>query len=168
MANIKSDKPIEKALSWREKSISLPKSLEEIITKATRAENIRNIEKAQEMVINEINQAENTMPVMIGPVYSVAVPESIEQKKIESVLASGLEDIYLSLAPEKRREFKRVGEETADKINKLLAKAKINLGEIIRLIKKWLSLIPGINKYFLEQEAKIKADEIIKIKQVNK
>jgi len=32
------------------------------------------------------------------------------------------------------------------------------------LIKKWLLLIPGVNKYFLEQEAKIKADEIVKMK----
>jgi hypothetical protein len=168
MANIKSDKPIEKVLSWREKGLAMPKGLEDLISKGVQAEKIRNIEKAQETVINEINQAENMPSATIGPVLSVAVPGSIEQKKIENVLATGLEDIYMSLAPEKKKEFKRLGEETANKINQLLAKARINLGDIIRLIKKWLSLIPGINKYFLEQEAKIKADEIIKMKQVNK
>jgi len=51
------------------------------------------------------------------------------------------------------------------KINTLLDKAKINLGKIASLIRKWLSIIPGVNKFFLEQEAKIKADEIMKLKE---
>jgi len=29
----------------------------------------------------------------------------------------------------------------------------------------WLKLIPGVNKFFLEQEAKIKTDEVLKLKQ---
>jgi len=86
------------------------------------------------------------------------------QKQIEQVLASGLEQIYIAMPEEKQRQFKLAGEQTAALINRLLAKAKVKINAIIKLIKKWLSLIPGVNKYFLEQEAKIKADEIIKIK----
>jgi hypothetical protein len=30
----------------------------------------------------------------------------------------------------------------------------------LKLIREWLLIIPGVNKYFLEQEAKIKTDKI--------
>ena len=86
------------------------------------------------------------------------------EKEIEKTLEVGLEDIYKNMSIEKRGEFKRAGEETADKINKLLEKTKVKAKKIINLIKKWLSLIPGVNKFFLEQEAKIKTDEIMKLK----
>ena len=39
-----------------------------------------------------------------------------------------------------------------------------DLFKIIDVIKKWLSIIPGINKFFLEQEAKIKTDKIMELK----
>lgn len=86
------------------------------------------------------------------------------KEKIEKVLEENLGDLYLSMPPEKRREFKIIGEQTAAKINLLMEKTKFKVKEIINLIKYWLSFIPGINKYFLEQEAKIKTDRIIKIK----
>ncbi len=88
----------------------------------------------------------------------------IRSKKIDDILAFGLNDIFLTLSPEKQHEFKVKGEETRDKINILFGKAKINVGKIIFLIKKWLSVIPTVNRFFLEQEAKIKADKIIKLK----
>ncbi len=87
-----------------------------------------------------------------------------EEKEIEKALESGLEDIYLKMSPEKQKEFKAKGEETAKKINRLLHKAKVKIKDIIDLIKKWLAVIPGVNKFFIEKEAKIKTDEIVKIK----
>ncbi len=85
-------------------------------------------------------------------------------KEIDDILAYGLNDIFLSLSSEKQQEFKKKGEQTRDKINQLLNSAKLSIGKIVILIKKWLSLIPKVNRYFLEQEAKIKADKIIKLK----
>lgn len=85
-------------------------------------------------------------------------------QEIDDILAKGLNDIFLSLPADKQEEFRKKGEETRDKINQLLDKAKVNIGKIVVLIKKWLSLIPSVNRYFLEQEAKIKADKIIKLK----
>lgn len=89
-------------------------------------------------------------------------------KEIENILAKDLENAYQKMSPQKRKEFKKAGEEIAQKINNLLDKTKIKIQTIIGLIKDWLFLIPGINKFFLEQEAKIKAEEIIKIKADNK
>lgn len=83
---------------------------------------------------------------------------------IDNILAEGLNDIFLKMPPAKQAEFKKVGEETVTKINVLLSQARVRINKIIRLIRKWLNLVPGINKFFLEQEAKIKADKILQIK----
>jgi flagellar biosynthesis GTPase FlhF len=88
-----------------------------------------------------------------------------KQKEIEKILQNGLENIYLSLSPDKQREFKTEGEKATKEINILLSKTKVNVGKIIALIRKWLSVIPGVNKFFLEQETKIKADQILKLKE---
>lgn len=88
------------------------------------------------------------------------------EKQIEKVLESDLAEIYMNLSPDKQREFKIKGEEAARQINALLQKTKVKAKEILDLIKKWLSIIPGVNKFFLEQEAKIKADEIMKLKNI--
>jgi len=86
------------------------------------------------------------------------------EKEIDNFLAEGLSETFLAMSPEKQKVFKAEGEKTARKINELLNAAKINVSKIVSLIKKWLSLITGINKFFLDQEAKIKADKIIKMK----
>lgn len=86
------------------------------------------------------------------------------EKRIEKILEENMEEIYLKLSPEKQKEFRVMGEQTARQINAILEKTKFKIKEIINLIRKWLSIIPGLNKFFLEQEAKIKADKIIHLK----
>lgn len=85
-------------------------------------------------------------------------------QEIDNILAEGLHEIFLSLDPKKQQEFKRKGEETVAKINTLLNQTKVKINQIINLIRQWLRVVPGINKFFLEQETKIKADKILKIK----
>lgn len=98
----------------------------------------------------------------VSPVVQQARKE--REKRIEKILEENMEEIYLKLSPEKQKEFRIAGEQTAKKINEILGKAKFKIKEIINLIRKWLSLIPGVNKFFLEQEAKIKADKIVSLK----
>ncbi|MBD3247688.1 hypothetical protein GF382_00160 [Candidatus Falkowbacteria bacterium] len=94
-----------------------------------------------------------------------AVSKEARAKKLESIMADGLEDIYMNLDPAKQAEFKQAGEETARKINDLLDKAKVNIKKVLDLLKKWLSILPGVNKFFIEQEAKLRADKITKVKE---
>lgn len=94
-------------------------------------------------------------------------PQSYQQKRaqaIDNILAEGLNEVFLKMNPVEQKKFKAMGEETVVKINKLLDQTKVKVNKIISLIKKWLKLIPRVNHFFLEQEAKIKADKIIKIK----
>jgi hypothetical protein len=86
------------------------------------------------------------------------------RKDIENVLAKDLDDVFMSMTPAKRQEFKVEGEETARKINTMLDEAKIKIKKIIGLIRKWLNMVPGVNRFFLEQEVKIKTDEILRLK----
>ena len=85
--------------------------------------------------------------------------------QIEKILEKDLQDSFFSLDPLKQEEFKRKGEETARKIDVLLNRTRVKTEKIISLIRKWLSLLPGVNKFFLEKEAKKKAEEIIKLKE---
>ena len=83
---------------------------------------------------------------------------------IDKILADGLGDIFLKMSPVQQKEFQIKGEETVKKINLLLNEARVSVSKIVELIKKWLKLIPGVNKFFLEQETKLKVDKIIKMK----
>jgi hypothetical protein len=120
-------------------------------------------EKAAEKVI-EVKATAPAAPLAVRPLKSVISEYEERERQIENFLAQDLEEIYLGLPLEKQAEFRKTGEETAKKIEKLLEKTKVSIGKIVNLIRKWLSLIPGVNKFFLEQEAKIKADEIIKLR----
>ncbi|MFA5420549.1 MAG: hypothetical protein WC280_00780 [Patescibacteria group bacterium] len=101
----------------------------------------------------------------ISKAQKVLTDEEVERgKKIEEILSEGLNDVYLSMSPQKQSEFKRGGEEAMVKINKVLSKTKFSVEKIINIIKDWLKIIPGVNRFFLEQEAKIKTDRILKLK----
>lgn len=101
----------------------------------------------------------------LGGSTRARVEEKKHQKEIEDIMSKNLEEIYAKLPEHKQQEFKIKGEETARKIDILMHKTKVKLKKITKLIRKWLSIIPGVNKFFLEQSSKIKADEIVKLKQ---
>lgn len=140
---------------------SVPDKIEKISTPET-----GNFER--EKVKTEIEKLkEGKTGQEIGGIVSssnVGQKLSQRQKEIESILSEGLEKMYLEMTPEKQQEFKQVGEETAQKINLLLSSAKVKMKRVIDLIRGWLSLLPGVNKFFLEQETKIRVDKITKLK----
>jgi hypothetical protein len=81
--------------------------------------------------------------------------------KIEKILEEDLESFYFSMPPEKQQIFKEKGEETATKIEKMVEAGKVVARKVLKLIRAWLKFIPGVNKFFLEQEAKIKTDKVV-------
>lgn len=88
--------------------------------------------------------------------------------KIEKILEIGLADEYAKLSPIAKQEFKIKGEETTAKIRELLLATHVKVKKIFFLIIEWLRILPGVNKFFLEQEAKIKTDLILEIHKKNK
>lgn len=84
--------------------------------------------------------------------------------EVEKVMEEGLKDAFKELTPLQRQEFKIKGEQTAFAIRDLLQATHVKVKKIIRLIVEWLKMLPGINRFFLEQEAKIKTDKIVALK----
>ncbi len=87
------------------------------------------------------------------------------QMKYEELMADGLETAYVTMTPAQQEKFRKKGEEVAKAIEDLTIHLKLTARKVLHLIRAWLKLIPGVNKFFLEQEAKLKADEIIKVAQ---
>lgn len=110
------------------------------------------------------------VPVTVG-VPSVAQPaktrseKSETLRKIEHVLESDLQDVYKQLPPDLQQAFRKRGEDTAVQVEVLLQKVKVQTKKIFQLLFAWLKIIPGVNKYFLEQEAKLKTDELLRLKE---
>ncbi|HLA26027.1 MAG TPA: hypothetical protein VJ028_02610 [Patescibacteria group bacterium] len=83
--------------------------------------------------------------------------------EIESIMEENLREIYQNMPDELKIRFNSEGEKTAGEIKNLMQSLKATTKKLIDILKKWLLIIPGINKFFLEQEAKIKADKIMAI-----
>lgn len=83
--------------------------------------------------------------------------------EVEKVLSEDLGDAYAAMDPMTQREFKQRGEETALQIISLLQQAKVQVRKIIQLITGWMKMIPGVSKFFIAQEAKIKTDHLLAI-----
>lgn len=82
-------------------------------------------------------------------------------KQVESLLSEGLQQLYLSLPENRRAAFKQKGEQIANAITDMIMYGKAKVKEIWALIGSWLGTISGVNKYYVEQEIKIKTDRIM-------
>ncbi len=100
---------------------------------------------------------------------ALAPQDQENYKKLEAILEADLADLYNSMDPNDQMKFKIKGEETARNIFQLIYyQSKIKVSKLVSLIRSWLVLIPGINKFFLEQETKIKTDKILELVDKNK
>ena len=112
-------------------------------------------------------EAESVSTVLVppSPAPFVLTEPVVLQKKVEHILEEDLARLYSELNQQDQAKFKILGETTAKKITTLLQQTKFKISEILALIKQWLLSITGINRYFVEQEAKIKAEKILKLRQ---
>ncbi len=84
--------------------------------------------------------------------------------KVEKIMEEGLKDAFIEMTPVQQQEFKLKGEQTAFEIRNLLKAGKVKVKKVFSLLVEWLKMLPGVNRFFAEQEAKIKADKIISLK----
>lgn len=83
--------------------------------------------------------------------------------RVEKIMEEGLGNFYSSLPEDAKPAFKAKGEEIATEIAGMMKDVKLRISRVIRLLREWLMTIPKANKFFLEQEAKIKADKIVEL-----
>ena len=118
-------------------------------------------EKESEEVTEELATLAKALP---SPV-TVKISKSKTLASIEHLLEEDLKEVYIAMPSTQKALFRRVGEQTAVQIESLMKQAQLQIVKILELIKRWLQIIPGVNKFFLEQEAKIKTDEIMKLRE---
>ncbi len=129
-------------------------------------------EKAREVLAEEEKAKEAAAPVVaVIPSEATAAPTVQKDEltvQIEDFLAEDLLEVYANMLPQTQAQFKARGEEVASKIQMMIKTAKVAVKEVLELIVSWLKIIPGVNKFFLEQEAKIKTDKILAFAQEQK
>lgn len=150
---------------------SLPeKKIEQPITVPTEAEQPRETEKPLKKIESR-GFLEEAIKGLTEKLHgSKRKPTQIPRVRdnltvqIEKIMEDGLQDAFKELTPIQQQEFKIKGEETAFQIRALLKATHVKIKKIFRLILEWLKMLPGINRFFLEQEAKIKTDKILALK----
>lgn len=108
----------------------------------------------------------NETPSALPPSAPMPIPIAAEQEQlqqIEEVLAEGLKDIFSALPAVEQQKFKIAGEQAAREVQGLLGQVKVQVGKIIEVIRRWLGSLPAVNKFFIEQEAKIKAQKLVSL-----
>lgn len=118
-------------------------------------------------------EASQELPVaaVTAPAEPVDQPPATEEElerdptfiKVEKILEEDLGDLYASLPPDAQVIFKQRGQQVAQEIFKMVQSLKLQLARVVRLIRSWLLTIPKVNRFFLEQEAKIKTDKIAEL-----
>lgn len=96
----------------------------------------------------------------VQPVAPVPTKDPTTQA-VEKILEEDLGDLYVKLDPQARQKVKAEGDVLVSKLKIMVDGVRVQARKVLHLIRDWLKIIPGINKYFLEQEAKIKTDQII-------
>lgn len=103
-------------------------------------------------------------PAGVAPAAPAVRIVSPVHREIEKVLEEDLVPLYRELSPDQRTRFRVAGEEAVGKIETLLRQAAVKVKDIIGILIGWLSLLPGVNRFFIEQEAKLKADRLLSLK----
>lgn len=118
----------------------------------------------ENVVLEEI--IPNSYPPAGGPnsVQSVPAPADQTLIQIEHALEENIAPYFARLTPDQQHKFKTEGEKVTIEIAQCLKEVKVNVARIFQLIWAWLMFLPGVNKIFLQQEAKIKTDKILRIK----
>jgi len=144
-------------------------SQEEIISQYIKQEAREQARQETENFQEELHQTVAvTTPASSTPGIAAIAPTAEKSEfllEIENILADGLGDIYDRLDPPDKIKFKNKGEEVARRIERVIAAGKIKIKQILSWIKSWLKFIPGVNRFFLEQEAKIKTDRVLALSQ---
>ena len=158
----------KKALQEAKNLVLKEKSKENISEKQEKPQEKSEISSEKETISKEKEVSTKLSPkpkTQVKP--QPRLQKAQEILEIERIMEDDLEEAYQRMSPELKNKFKEKGEETATKISLLLQKARVKAKNILELLKDWLKMVPGINKFFLEQEAKIKTDKILKLKNKN-
>jgi hypothetical protein len=112
-------------------------------------------------------QATATPAGTAAPAPIVQIKDEVTLR-VESILEEDLAEAYGRMTEPDRRRFKIEGERVTREIVSMISRFRIKLSKVLKLLTGWLKLIPGANRFFVIQEAKLKADRILAIAEEEK
>ncbi|MBP7134216.1 hypothetical protein KBA73_03290 [Patescibacteria group bacterium] len=134
----------------------------------------RAMEHAQEVAAEDTFLEEDLVsastaaasPVVVAPEAplapaATATPKDEALLEVERILEDGLGEFVTTLPDAPRERFMTLGRQVAAQIAQMVRGYKVKVREVVHLIREWLLVIPGVNTFFLEQEAKLKTDRIL-------
>ncbi len=129
------------------------------------AQAIEQLAESPDGFLEEHQAASPTTPVSTSQTTSDATEQTQAKDEvviaIEKILEDGLGTYVGDLTPDQKEQFTKKGQEVARSIANMVRTLRFQVKKVIGLIHEWLLTIPGVNKFFLEQEAKIKTDRIV-------
>lgn len=124
-----------------------------------RVEQVQQQEQAPQP--QEISEAPTAVPVQQHEQAPALPPKPAEILATEEILSDGLGEFYANMDPQTQQSFKLKGEEITVSIKQMADQGKLKAKKVLHLVRDWLKMIPGVNKFFLEQEAKIKTESVM-------
>ncbi|MDO8617777.1 MAG: hypothetical protein Q7N87_02740 [Candidatus Uhrbacteria bacterium] len=88
--------------------------------------------------------------------------------EVEKILEEGLQTYYNAMPEMARARFRGKGVEVSVQIANMVRVFHLQAKKVLKLIRDWLLTIPGVNKFFLEQEAKIKTDRLAELERTRR
>lgn len=105
--------------------------------------------------------------VVAAPAEAViAVPPDKVSEDVQKILEDGLEEAIVTMPEEAKQRFLQKGREIGTIVADMVRQYKVEVKRVLHMLKDWLTTIPGINRFFLEKEAKIKTDRILELERV--
>lgn len=141
-------------------------------------QDLQNFEQTAEAKDNFLEKAAEdapttTVPPAQGQTAEPAAAPTLVQKddvavEVDKILEDGLGDFVEDMPAEARQRFLTKGQEVSGQIAVMVRGFHVEVRRVIQLIQEWLQTIPAVNRFFLEQEAKIKTDRIVDLARIRK
>lgn len=152
-----------------------PGEVDERVAKQMQQERFLEAESGLEMMSgdaeDESTEADNDAQGTARPVSNLQEQESEKDEvylEVEKILEDGLGSFVETMEPTAKERFLKKGREVTGLIAAMVRSLHVKTKDVFHLLKEWLLTIPGVNKFFLEQEVKIKTDRIIDLEQVRR
>ena len=99
------------------------------------------------------------------PTVSIPLETTSSEQRLRRILSEDMTELMAPLSTDKKQEVQAEGLKAIQKLQLLLRRTHLRFRQVLQLIWHWLKRIPGINRFFLEQEAKKKTEEILEFKE---
>lgn len=134
------------------------------LEKEKQVEEVKEVKGEKEVEeVKEVGEVpEGVSKVRVQEPTQIPIKKDPLLSNIENILAEDLTEVFLELPDDRKLAFKQKGEEVAVKIVQMMESGRMKIAKILGWIQEWLQMIPGVNKYFINQEAKIAADNVLR------